>query len=439
MAVFRLNAGKILLTFLNITVLLGGYSCSSSPDLVHLKVQLDNTEGRLLYLCRWNGSKSVAIDSSEVDSRGKANFEFLTRTSDIVALSVDKVNFPIVLVVQPGEKIEVLGNGTSYSITGSRESADVLLFQKKLSVCIAELNRLQFQYLDDTTAFARDSAKMSINIIRDSLIENIRNAGLNCVKGNTFLLSSILVLSARLNSNQELFPYDIYRHYFVKVDSCLSLVYPDNSFVKSFRSYVSGQEKLLQIDRNVAKPTVGNVIPPVSFNLADGRTVDIPGLRARLILIDFWADWCAECYGQPLKLKQVNRQFAKKGLVIVQVAAGYNPDSLQALSLRDSLDWLHVAEPDPYNSQVFRLMGVTKLPSNVLIDRWGRIIATNIYGDSLQATLHDILEKTVRVKPALDSSGVETNQSHKPVKLKKIPVEPLKTSVVTDSIVFLGN
>ena len=140
-----------------------------------------------------------------------------------------------------------------------------------------------------------------------------------------------------------------------------------------------------------------------------------------------------------VKLKQVNRQFAKKGLVIVQVAAGYNPDSLQALSLRDSLDWLHVAEPDPYNSQVFRLMGVTKLPSNVLIDRWGRIIATNIYGDSLQATLHDILEKTVRVKPALDSSGVETNQSHKPVKLKKIPLEPLKTLVVTDSIVFLGN
>ncbi|MGE0078620.1 MAG: TlpA family protein disulfide reductase [Bacteroidales bacterium] len=409
-------------------------SCSSSPELVKVNVRLDDARNTWIYLCRWDGERNVVVDSSESNSKGLAKLRFFTSNSDVLAITTDKVLFPIVLIVKSGEVVEIRGSLANYSIVGSRESAVLKGVQDKLNLYHSELKYLQSQLPDSIKTLAEDSISKSINFRVDSLNREVRNYGISHMRSNYFSFTSIFVLMAYADSVNELFPYSEYSKEYIKTDSCLSMVYKGKPIVESFRNYIYSKEKLYSLERNAVRLEVGNTIPSLSFNLIDGRTVNIPGIWAQLILIDFWSDWCSVCKKQPYMYKQLYRDFAKKGFVIVQVAADYSEDSLKSIITRDTLDWMHVTETDPYNSTIFNSLGVVKLPSNFLVDRRGRIIATNIYGDSLVNKLRSVLDRPIRLKPVVDSSATRTDSFRPAVKLMRISTGLQNTSVKADSI-----
>lgn len=393
------------LSFFGAVISLGFVSCSSSPNLVRIKVQLNDISQQWLYLCQWNGARNIVVDSVMTNSRGKAKFKYIAQSPEVIAFTKDKTVFPIALFVKPGENIEVTGSLNNYTITGSKESAEVKILEDKLNLVIGDIDKLKYQLPDSINSPSADSIARIINSKIDSLYTDVQNQGETYIKSNLFSLSSVFVMSSKLDAKNDLFPYATYRDLYMKLDSCLSLVYPDKPVVKSFKEYIYSKEKLYTIERNAVSIKDGSAIMPVNFTLVDGRTVTIPGLWAKLILIDFWADWCGECKNRLYDYKQINKDFSKKGLVIIQIAADFNADSLNKIVTRDSLNWLHVAEIDPYNSTVFKSLGVVKLPANFLVDRWGRVVATNVYGDSLVAKLTSILDvKPSRNKVVADST-----------------------------------
>lgn len=383
-------------------------SCSSSPELVQVRLTLDNLSKQWVYLCHWDGNRNIVVDSARTTSRGKAKLQLRTNTADLYAITVDKMEFPIVLAANPGDRITISGSFRNYSVVGSKESAELNSFQNKLNDCRLQFKMFKQQLPDSINSSTSDSIAKRINLKVDSLKNGLANASASYVRSNLYALSSILVLTANIDE-AEVLPYASNRALFIKVDSCLNSVYADKPIVKSFRNYIYSKEKFYSIDRSAVDLNAGDCIPPVSFNLVDGRTVSIPGLWARLILVDFWASWCETCKNQPYSFKSINNEFAKKGLQIIQVAADFNPDSLHAIAVRDSLSWMHMAEENPYHSQLFKSLGVIKLPTNFLIDRWGRIVATNIYGDSLTSTLHSFLDvKVVKPRAIVDSTRAVT-------------------------------
>jgi len=393
------------LSFFGAVIAQGFVSCSSSPNLVRIKVQLNDIGQQWLYLCQWDGARNIVVDSVMTNSRGKAKYKYIAQSPEVIAFTKDKSSFPLVLFVKPGEKIEVTGSFNNYAITGSKESAEVKILQDKLNKVIADIEKLKYQIPDSINSPSADSIARIINSRIDSLHTDILSQGETYIKSNLFCLSSVFVMSSKLDAKNDLFPYATHRDLYMKLDSCLSLVYPDKPVVKSFKEYIYSKEKLYAIERNAVSIKDGSAIMPVNFTLVDGRTVTIPGVWAKLILIDFWADWCGVCKNRLYDYKQISKDFSNKGLVIIQVAADFNADSLNKIVTRDSLNWMHVAEVDPYNSTVFKTFGVVKLPANFLVDRWGRVVATNVYDDSLVAKLTSILDvKPSRNKVVADST-----------------------------------
>ena len=86
-----------------ISFLLALSSCSSSPELVQVRLKLDDLSKQWVYLCQWDGNQNAILDSVRTNSRGKAKLEFRTHTADLYAITVDKKEFPIVIVANPGE------------------------------------------------------------------------------------------------------------------------------------------------------------------------------------------------------------------------------------------------------------------------------------------------------------------------------------------------
>jgi hypothetical protein len=52
--------------------------------------------------------------------------------------------------------------------------------------------------------------------------------------------------------------------------------------------------------------------------------------------------------------------------------------------------WIHVSDVKYWNSVVVPLYKIESIPFNLLLDKDGKILATNLRGDSLQAKLGEI-------------------------------------------------
>jgi thiol-disulfide isomerase/thioredoxin len=127
----------------------------------------------------------------------------------------------------------------------------------------------------------------------------------------------------------------------------------------------------------------------------DGRPLSSSSLRGRVVLVDFWATWCAPCLAELPRLQRLHDTYGDRGLTIVGV-------SLDRSSTRDFRSWLQrqgvrwpqVREGFGYDGPLTRLFGVETLPASFLFDADGRLRAARRDGGSLEAHVQALMERT---------------------------------------------
>lgn len=112
--------------------------------------------------------------------------------------------------------------------------------------------------------------------------------------------------------------------------------------------------------------------PAFRLPLLSGGELDLESLRGRLVVLDFWATWCAPCEVQMPILDALWREAGDEGVVVVGISVDTDPPGEVAA-------W--VAErgfeyPIVLGDQTLAMRyGVLGFPSLVLVDRDGRIQA----------------------------------------------------------------
>jgi len=105
--------------------------------------------------------------------------------------------------------------------------------------------------------------------------------------------------------------------------------------------------------------------------LADlaGQTHDFAAYRGQVIILDFWATWCAPCLPVGRFLNSLHAQYGDQGLQILALHydASGNPGSFAR-----EHGYAYTVFPD--GQQVAKLYGVSKIPTLMVIDRDGMII-----------------------------------------------------------------
>jgi peroxiredoxin len=91
-----------------------------------------------------------------------------------------------------------------------------------------------------------------------------------------------------------------------------------------------------------------------------------------VILIDFWATYCAPCLAEMGAFQTLHAKYASQGLRLVAVSQDQPQTAARVRSLAKGrgLTFTIVLDPD---QEAYRLYGVSALPTAVLIDRQGRI------------------------------------------------------------------
>lgn len=120
-----------------------------------------------------------------------------------------------------------------------------------------------------------------------------------------------------------------------------------------------------------ALATDGAPVAP-DFTLANraGGELSLSGLRGQVVMINFWASWCAPCRQEFPALDEMYRKYRPLGFTLV----GINVESDKADAER-FLGQRPVGFPilfDPDNRASGRY-GVSAMPTTVLVDRRGRL------------------------------------------------------------------
>jgi peroxiredoxin len=118
------------------------------------------------------------------------------------------------------------------------------------------------------------------------------------------------------------------------------------------------------------QPWGGGATPPLALRTPSGETVDLASLRGRVVLLNFWATWCAPCVEEMPALARLRDRLAPRGLEVIAVNQGEMPERVGAFMQRAGLDLTVVLDRDKEAAKAWK---VRALPTTFVIDARGRI------------------------------------------------------------------
>jgi len=112
--------------------------------------------------------------------------------------------------------------------------------------------------------------------------------------------------------------------------------------------------------------------PQVPLRDAKGRSVTLSDFKGKVVLVNFWATWCAPCVREMPGLDALQEKFGRERFVIVAVSL----DRLGFAKIGPFLERIRVSRLTVLldrNRALYRKVGGQGLPTTLVLDHEGRV------------------------------------------------------------------
>ncbi|MBO6057760.1 MAG: AhpC/TSA family protein [Bacteroidales bacterium] len=328
--------------FIAIMVMMVVTSCNSFK----INVNLENSNGKTVYLQRYDGEKMNNMDSV-VAKDNQAVFKVKkSENTDAFCLMVNGWRRPLTFFAD-NQDVTIKGDYQNYN------GIDVLASesQEKLNIFMKEANSIE------------DEQEIYYCVL-DFVKQNIDNP---------------------------LGAYALYRFKWAFELGELEKLY--NLMPENMQS--GYKIELAKYIENVKKTSPGRNYINFTQNDVNGNPFSLSDVvgKSKVIILDFWASWCPDCRKANPELVALYNRLKDKGLDIVSVSLDTDAEKWKKAIADDKLTWKnHVSDLKGWGNEVAGLYTIAFIPQTIIIDANGVILEKNLPFEKME----DLISSTLR-------------------------------------------
>jgi thiol-disulfide isomerase/thioredoxin len=382
--------------FLYLLIILISAGCKN--NIVSITGTLVNpVSGSYIYLDELKSNELKPVDSIRLSSKGSFNFKRDIRQPSFYLLKTSDNNF-LTMLLEPGEKITLTANSDSLnypaSLKGSKGTESMAEYNKTLRITIKKLTGLHDIYSQNADKPDLPKVVESLDSLAQVYLGEINSYTKKYIDDNLTSLVSLVALYQQVAPSAYVLNPTKDLPYYLKVDSSMFSLYPDYEPVISLHQQLAELTARRKGEANDDLATASGLkAPEISLPTPAGDTVKLSSTRGSVVLLDFWASWCTPCRKENPNLVNIYNIYHKRGFQIFQVSLDKTKEAWIKGIQDDHLEkWIHVSDVQFWSSIVVPLYKIESIPANYLLDKEGRIIASNLRGEQLQTKLAELFK-----------------------------------------------
>ena len=115
----------------------------------------------------------------------------------------------------------------------------------------------------------------------------------------------------------------------------------------------------------------GDTAPKFSVTTDQGKAISRSDFGGKILVLNFWATWCAPCLEELPSLDQFSRKFANQGVTVLAVSVDRNEKRYRDLLNRVKPGFQTTRDPD---SNIAASYGTFLYPETYIIDGNGKVL-----------------------------------------------------------------
>lgn len=142
------------------------------------------------------------------------------------------------------------------------------------------------------------------------------------------------------------------------------------------------------------RSAIGAPVLDFTQNDTQGKPVRFSDFKGKYVLVDFWASWCGPCRAENPNVLQAYNKYKDRNFTVVGISLDDKEANWKKAIKDDGMPWAQLSDLMGFKNAVSTYYGIQGIPSTLLVDPEGKIIAKDLRGEKLNKALEKLFSTT---------------------------------------------